>query len=160
MRVLRGSEEAEARVFMQRCARIAGKSGCFRSRCGSLIVIEGRVIGRGVNGPPGGLESQRRCLGTELGPNFKSDRTCCVHAEQRAVSDALRGGISAFKGSRLYFARLDEFGALERAGEPYCTICSKIVLDTGISEFVLWHSFGITVYGTEEYNDRSFAYGR
>lgn len=159
MRVLFGKEEAEARGWLEECRRLALGAGCERARCGSVIVLGGKAVGRGANSPPANLESQRRCGVKDLGPGFKSDRTCCIHAEQRAVYDALRAGISALKGARLYFGRLGTSGALEPAGEPYCTHCSKLALDAGIGEFVLWHKEGITVYGTEEYNDRSFAYG-
>jgi hypothetical protein len=31
-------------------------------------------------------------------------------------------------------------------------------LDVGISEFVLWHEQGITIYDTDEYNNLSFWY--
>jgi len=41
-------------------------------------------------------------------------------------------------GSRLYFVRIDENGKPTHAGKPYCTICSKMALDAGICEFVLW----------------------
>ncbi len=56
------------------------------------------------------------------------------------------------------FIRLDKNGTLSRAGKPYCTICSKMALDVGIDEFVLWHEDGICVYDTDEYNTRSFQY--
>jgi hypothetical protein len=41
-------------------------------------------------------------------------------------------------GSRLYFVRIDNNGKPTPAGKTYCTICSKMALDAGISEFVLW----------------------
>lgn len=49
-------------------------------------------------------------------------------------------------------------GLILKAGKPYCTICSKMALDVGIAEFVLWHEEGITVYDTKEYNELSFQY--
>lgn len=156
MKILTGADETEAIAFMEECGRLAITATCQRARCGSLIVLGGRVVGRGVNSPPGDLESQRRCGVKQLPVGFRSDRTCCIHAEQRAVVDALRAGISALEGARLYFGRLDPSGVLQRSGAPYCTICSKLVLDAGISEFVLWHKEGITVYGTQEYNHASY----
>lgn len=87
-----------------------------------------------------------------------TDKTCCVHAEQRAIMDALRKNSEKLSGSRLYFIRLDKAGNTSKAGKPYCTICSKMALDAGISEFVLWHEEGICVYDTEEYNTLSYEY--
>lgn len=87
-----------------------------------------------------------------------TDKTCCVHAEQRAIMDALRNNSNEIAGSSLYFVRLNKNGTFSRAGKPYCTICSKMALDVGIEEFILWHKQGICVYNTEEYNKLSFLY--
>lgn len=135
-------------------------SRCGRSKCGSVIVRDGVVIGEGFNSPPGQLESQSRCARKhELKDGFKSDRTCCVHAEQRAVMDALKHRSGFLKGSTLYFVRLDDQNQPQASGKPYCTICSKMALDAEIGWFVLWHGGDeITAYETEEYNDLSFAY--
>jgi len=157
MRFLAGTEEKEAREHMERAAKLAEKASCLRSKCGSVIVKEGEIIGAGFNSPPGNVKLTV-CLKDRLPAKFKSDRTCCVHAEQRAIMDALKKNPSKLKGSRLYFIRLDEKGGKEIAGEPYCTICSKMALDVGISEFILWHDKGIAVYDTDEYNRLSFAY--
>ena len=88
-----------------------------------------------------------------------TDKTCCIHAEQRAIMDALSKNPIKLIGSRLYFIRLDDKDNTSKAGEPYCTICSKMALDVGISEFVLWNDKGVCVYETEEYNILSFQYG-
>ncbi len=157
MRYLDGSEEQEAWSYVVVAAMIARDSTCLRSKCGSVIVTDGLVIGKGFNSPPQ-KTTLEECLKDKIPMNFKSDRTCCVHAEQRAVMDALRYNADKINGSRLYFIRLDQGGKPMPAGEPYCTICSKMTLDAGVSEFVLWHSDGICVYDTKEYNDLSFLY--
>lgn len=151
--------DEEAVRWTQAAAEAALSATCGRSRCGSVIVNRGRVVGVGFNSPPAGAESQRRC-GCEkssLHPKV-TDKTCCVHAEQRAVMDALRRNPDALAGSRLYFVRLDGAGRPKCSGEPYCTVCSKMALDAGVAEFVLMGGDGFRVYGTEEYNVRSFAY--
>ena len=87
-----------------------------------------------------------------------TDKTSCVHAEQRAIMDALKNNSEGLVWSRLYFVRLDDEGEISFAGKPYCTICSKMALDVGIAEFLLRHKEGIAIYGTEEYNQLSFEY--
>ncbi|MCK9393378.1 MAG: hypothetical protein WCX30_03395 [Candidatus Paceibacterota bacterium] len=157
MKYLTGKEEQEAAIFIDKAAKIALNSPCFRSRCGSVIVNNRDVIGQGFNSPPiGKILSQ--CLKDDLPKDFKSDKTCCIHAEQRAIMDALKNDPQKIIGSRLYFIRLDENGKKEKAGNPYCTICSKMALDVGLAEFVLWHEKGVCVYDTEEYNNLSFNY--
>lgn len=159
MRLMTGTEERESAAFMEEAAMEAAKSTCLEARCGSIIAKNGKVIGRGFNSPPGNLESQRRCNArkSEYAERV-TDKTCCMHAEQRAIMDALRSHPGDVAGARLYFTRINAGGALIRSGKPYCTICSKMALDSGISEFVLWHDDGICAYGTEEYNGLSFRY--
>ena len=72
--------------------------------------------------------------------------------------DALRKNPDKLLGSKLYFVRLNNDKTPSRAGEPYCTICSKMALDVKISEFVLWYDKGICVYDTDEYNTISFQF--
>lgn len=170
MKYLTGSEEQEGLQYIYEVSHVALRATCERSRCGSVIVKDGEIIGRGFNSPPHDDESERRCS-IEKGSYDKkvTDKTCCVHAEQRAIMDALRHHPEKISGSRLYFIRLDPSTRLPpspelwrtsrvKAGKPYCTICSKMALDVGIAEFVLWHEEGVGVYETGEYNEKSFQY--
>lgn len=161
-RYLDGPEEAEALKLLLEAAEVARQAQCLRAKCGTVIVDKyGQEIGRGFNGPPSGRLDQRRCNRKhELGDGFKSDRTCCIHAEGRAILDAVRRHPERVNGGRLYFCRVDDQGQPKRSGVPYCTICSKAALEAGLAEFVLWHEEGICVYPTDEYNDLSFRYGQ
>lgn len=157
MKILKG--EKEAINFLKEAGKVAQKATCLRAKCGSIIVKSGKIIGRGFNSPPNNSESQRRCTIPKSEYDLKvTDKTCCVHAEQRAIMDALRKNPQKIKGSTLYFMRLDKNDNLTKAGKPYCTICSKMTLDCGIKYFVLWHADGIYVYDAEEYNNKSFQY--
>ena len=152
-------EEKEAMNWIDKAVEIAKKSLCLRSKCGAVIVKEGKIIGEGYNAPPLDNPVFRTCLDEyQLPQKFKYDRTCCVHAEQRAIMDALRKNPEKLKGSRLYFIRLDKKNNKKMAGKPYCTVCSRMALDVGISEFVLWHKEGICVYTTAGYNKLSYQY--
>jgi len=159
MKSLFGEEERNAIRFLMEARMSALESTCERSCCGSIIVAGNEIIGRGFNSPPRNFEGQRRCsCDKDLYHRKVTDKTCCVHAEQRAMIDALIKNSQRISGSRLYFVRLDDNGAPKRSGQPYCTICSKMALDVGIGEFVLWQERGICVYGTEEYNEISYGY--
>jgi deoxycytidylate deaminase len=180
MRILEGEEKAVAEKWFEICVQAAKTSTCKRHRCGALIRkneisyyeeiersrynrvlqdVEDHLLSFGFNSPPGNLESQRRCLKRKdrLHPKV-TDKTCCVHAEQRAIMDALRINAEALKGSRMYFARINNEGSIVASGKPYCTICSKMALDVGIKEWVLWHPEGIKEYGAEEYNELSYQF--
>jgi deoxycytidylate deaminase len=159
MRILKAAQLVEYEPFIDMAVETSHASTCLRAKCGAVIVSGDEVIGLGYNSPPGNLESQRRCLRRdEIGPGFKSDKTCCVHAEERAVIDALKTNANKLPGSTMFFARLTEHGDSEST-QPYCTICSKMTLDAGITHMVLKQMEGWVVYDTTEYNDASFAYG-
>lgn len=159
MRFLSGEEEKKAMKYIDEAAKVALNSTCLRSKCGSVIIKNEEIIGKGFNSPPADDESQRRCsLSKDVLHKKVTDKTCCVHAEQRAIMSALRNNPDKIDGSRLFFVRLNDEGNKTRSGKPYCTICSKLALDVGIKEFVLWHDEGICVYNTDKYNILSFQY--
>ncbi len=144
--------------FIAETRAMAETSTCERSQCGAIIVKNGQIIGRGFNSPPGGLDSQRRCQRKhEIKPGFKSDRTCCIHAEQRAITDALRHFPSDLAGADMYFYRLGADKNLEIT-RPYCTICSKAIVDAGLARIALYRASGWQWYEAEAYNDISFNY--
>lgn len=156
---LNQEEEIEALKYIQKSVKIAKKATCTRSKCWSVIVKNWEIIWTWYNSAPWELESQCRCTNSKDSYNKKvTDKTCCIHAEQRAIMDALKTNASKIKDSRLYFIRLDENDKQSFAWNPYCTICSKMSLDVWIKEFVLYHKDWICVYNTEEYNDLSYAY--
>ena len=138
---------------------VAKNSTCEKSKCGSIILKNNKIIGKGFNSPPKDSESQRRCQNSkETYHNKITDKTCCVHAEQRAIIEVLKKNPEKIKNSTLYFIRLGKEGNKSFAGKPYCTHCSKLALDVGIVGFVLWHEKGICIYDIEEYNDLYFGY--
>lgn len=155
--VLTGVEAVRARQWLEQTGHVATRAACWRARCGSLIVgRDGAVLGKGVNAAPEGCLDL--CHKDRLAEEFKSDRTCCLHAEQAAVMDALRHHPDMLAGSTLYFTRVDPSGHLLPSGAPYCTICSKMTLAAGVSRFVLGHPDGIRSYDTTLYNALSFAW--
>ena len=157
MKILKDEEEKQAIELFDKCLEIAKQSTCQRSKCGAIILKNNQIIGKGFNSPPNNLEFQRRCLNDKEDYSDKiTDKTCCIHAEQRAICNALKNNPEKLKDSSLYFIRLDKNNNKLFAGKPYCTICSKMALDIGIKEFILWHEKGICVYNTEEYNNISY----
>ena len=139
--------------------QIAQLATCNRAKCGSIIVsADGQVIGRGYNAPPLGDEEQRMC-DTSLNKPMKhnNDKTCCVHAEWNSILDALKHHAYKVHGSTLYFMRVDEKGDFTEAGQPYCTVCSRLALESGIFTFGLWNE-GPDMIPTDVYNQRSYAY--
>lgn len=143
--------------FIEEAVKIAKQSTCERAKCGSVIVKDNQIIGQGYNSPPNNSEEQRRCKNDKEDYHKKvTDKTCCMHAEQRAIMDTLAKNPEKIKDSKLYFIRLDKKNNKTLAGNPYCTICSKMALDSGIKHFILLHENGIKEYNVEDYNSLSY----
>lgn len=70
--------------------------------------------------------------------------------------DALRTNPEQLPAAELYFIRLNDNNLPMPAGKPYCTICSKLALDTGMAMFSLWDGQNWCTYPAEQYNDISF----
>ncbi len=159
MRYLEGKEEKEGIAWMEQAAKMAAKALCLKAKCGTVIVKEGEIIGEGYNAPPLDDIENRICLDEyDFKGKPKYDHTCCMHAEWRAVMDAMKRNPGKLKGSRLFFTRVDDGGNIIRSGDPFCTVCSRFALDAGISEFHLWQEQGIASYPTDEYNRLSYSY--
>ncbi len=158
MEYLKEPQEQEAIQWMNKAAEMARKALCLEAKCGTVIVQNGKILGEGYNAPPLDDDKHRMC-GKECGPGKpKRDRTCCMHAEWRAIMDALKRNPDKLSGSKLYFIRVNEQGTIKKSGKPYCTACSRMALDAGIDKFLLWHEEGIGEYDTGEYNQLSYQY--
>lgn len=160
MRVLKAKSKAEALNYLCLAEKEARRSICKNARNGAVIRNGRIVIGRGFNSPPLNKEEFRTCLDEYSIPKkkVKFDRTCCVHAEWRAVMDALKNHPKSIKGSKLYHVRLDEKGNAMKMDKPFCTTCSRIILDSGVGEFVARHKKGVVAFSTGEFNRLSYKF--
>lgn len=147
--------------FFEEARTVATMATCNRAHCGAVIVSkDGRIIGRGYNAPPQGDESQRMC-DVELDKSIKqsNDKTCCVHAEWNAIIDALKHHSDKIEGSTLYFMRVDDNNEFTEAGDPYCTVCSRLAMESGIATFGLWNE-GPEMFDVSDYNLKSYEFFR
>ena len=151
----------EHEEWFKEAGRIALGALCLRAKCGAVIVAsDGVMIGSGYNAPPTDDVSVRKCLSKNYDRTKKPkyDLTCCVHAEWRAIIDALKNDAEKVRGATLYYVRLSDEGNIRPSGKPFCTVCSRLALDVGISAFGLWHEDGVMLYDANDYNERSYMY--
>ncbi len=143
-----------------KAGEVAQKALCVKAKCGAVIVKESVIIGQGYNAPPkDGLEDAR-CLeknSYDRTRKPKSDSTCCMHVEWRAIIDALKNSEN-LSHAVLYFVRVNEKGELLTSGDPYCTVCSRLALDVGLAQFGLLHESGPMLYETKTYNKLSYTF--
>lgn len=145
--------------WFEEARRVASHALCDRDKCGAVIVQNDVIIGSGYNAPPQDDLHNKKChLDLVLSDKPKSDRTCCVHAEWRAILDAVKKS-KDLHGSTLYFTRVKTDGSIAPAnGVPYCTVCSRLALETGISFFALYTKEGVVIYNTKEFNELSYLF--
>jgi deoxycytidylate deaminase len=156
MEYLKGEKEEETKRWIIVAGEVAKKALCLRAQCGVVIVNKGEIIGEGYNAPPQDNKEARMCDKNLSGGKPRYDKTCCMHAEWRAILDMVKRNPEKVSGSTLYFTRINEGVALW--GKPFCTVCSRLILDSGIGTVVLPQEGGLCSYGADEYNRVSYAY--
>ncbi len=106
---------------------VARRSTCRRRRVGAIVVKDKRILATGYNGAPTGLPHclDIGCLREELGVVSGERHELCrgLHAEQNVIIQAAYHGVS-IKGATLYCTNLP------------CSICSKMLINAGISEII------------------------
>lgn len=121
--------------FIQMMDTVATRATCDRGRSGCIIVKDKRIISTGYVGSPSGLPHcddvghlMKRVIDDDGTTRQHCMRT--IHAEQNAICQAARHGIS-LQGSTLY-CRM----------EP-CRVCAMLIISCGISHVVaksLYHA--------------------
>jgi deoxycytidylate deaminase len=157
MKRLEGDDYQAIKSFFEKAAEVAKEATCLKAKCGSIIVKDTVVIGEGFNSPALDNEAQRFCSADiDTTARQKYDKTCCIHAEWRAVLDACKTNADKLAGSVLYFMRIDKDGNFTNAGEPFCTTCSRLTMEAGVGEFALYNNEGADLYPLDEYNLKSY----
>ncbi len=118
--------------FMAIARQVAERSTCLRRFVGAVIVKDKRILATGYNGVPTGLAhcEDVGCLREQRGVPSGVQHELCrgIHAEQNAVIQAARHGIS-IDGATVYCTH-----------QP-CVACVKILLNAGITELVYGETY-------------------
>ena len=121
--------------FVQMAEQVATWSSCYQEnrQIGAVIVKNKRILTTGYNGAGCGIVSCKErgeCLRRKLEiPSGTRQELCyAIHAEQNAIVQAARMGIS-IEGATLYCTH-----------QP-CSICAKLIINSGISRVVYRHGY-------------------
>lgn len=121
--------------FIELAKTIATWSSCYKQdrQIGAVIVKNKRIITTGYNGAPSGITSCKdrgKCLRIEKNiPSGTQHELCyAIHAEQNAILQAAKLGVS-IDGATLYCTHYP------------CTICAKMIVNTGIRRLVYIHPY-------------------
>ena len=113
--------------FMEITEVVAKRSTCTRRQVGAILVRDKHILATGYNGAPKKLEHCENlgCLRSQLNiPSGERHELCrALHAEQNAIAQAARHGISVL-GATMYVTH-----------QP-CSICAKVLINAGIVRII------------------------
>ena len=120
--------------FMSIAAVAASRSNCSRRHVAAVIVKERQIISTGYNGTPKGIKNCDeggcpRC-NSDIPSGQGLTECICSHAEENAIVQAAKHGI-AIEGAVLYTTY-----------SP-CLLCSKMIINAGLSEVVYQDRYSI-----------------
>jgi dCMP deaminase len=118
---------------------VARRSTCFRRSIGAIIVRGDQIISTGYVGAPRKTRSSFEhgfCLRDKLGIGHGERYELCrsVHAEQNAIINAARAGVSLFGGDIFIYGSV--FGRDEPINAFPCFICKKMIINAGLNRVV------------------------
>ena len=144
-RVTRPSKQ---QYYINITRQVAARSNCLSARFGSIIVRDDQIISTGYNGAPRKTRDcgeagscLRRDLGIPSGERFELCRT--VHAEQNAIINAARAGVSLLGGDLyLYGEKIYDTDEPVPIDAYPCFICKKMIINAGLDSVVVMKSDG------------------
>jgi len=121
--------------YLNIAKQIAQRSTCFRLRAGAIILKDDQIISTGYIGAPRGTKDcleRGECLRDKLEIPHGSRYEICrsVHAEQNAIINAARAGVSLLNGDMYLYA---ENGQSEKVDSFPCYICKKMIINAGLN---------------------------
>ena len=140
---------SKTRHYLNVAKEIAKRSTCLRTRFGAIIVKYDAIVATGYVGAP---RKTKDCF--KIGFCWRSEKKIphgqryeecrSVHAEQNAIINAARAGVSLFEGAMYIYG---EDAETEKSIKTYpCFICKKMIINSGLSEVVCSNEKGYTTY--------------
>jgi dCMP deaminase len=118
---------------------VSRRSTCFRRSIGALIIRDDQIISTGYAGAPRKTKDSFEhggCLRDKLNiPHGERYELCrSVHAEQNAIINAARAGVSLLGGDMYIFGSSPQTG--ETVSALPCFICKKMIINAGLVRVV------------------------
>lgn len=131
--------------YLNIAKEIATRSTCYRANIGAIIVRDDQIIATGYVGAPRETRdcfSHGFCLRDKLNiPSGQRYEMCrSVHAEQNAIINAARAGVSLFGGDMYIWGKRMPSGELINAFP--CFICKKMIINAGIRKVIVMTKTG------------------
>ncbi len=128
--------------YLDMAKSVCRRSTCLKVEMGAVIIREDQVVSTGYCGAPRGTKSSQEhefCLRKKLGiPSGHRYEMCrSVHAEQNAIINAARSGISVLGGDMYIYGRVfSENGDGKELDAFPCFICKKMIINCGLKRVI------------------------
>lgn len=118
---------------------VAGRSTCFRRTIGAIVIRDDQIISTGYVGAPRKTKDSFEhgfCLRSKLNiPHGQRYELCrSVHAEQNAIINAARAGVSLLRGDMYIYG--GDYDTKEPIDSFPCYICKKMIINAGLKRVV------------------------
>lgn len=118
---------------------VAHRSTCYRRTIGALIIRDDQIISTGYVGAPRKTKDSFEhgdCLRDRLNiPHGQRYELCrSVHAEQNAIINAARAGVSLLGGDIYIFGSI--YGEKKPIDAFPCFICKKMIINAGLNRVI------------------------
>ncbi|MFQ6069761.1 MAG: cytidine/deoxycytidylate deaminase family protein [Candidatus Aminicenantales bacterium] len=125
--------------YLNIAREVAQRSTCFRRAIGAIIIRDDQIISTGYVGAPRKTKDSLEhgfCLRTKLNiPHGQRYELCrSVHAEQNAIINSARAGVSLLGGD-IYIHGTDAVTGKAIDVFP-CFICKKMIINAGLERTI------------------------
>lgn len=131
---------AKDRYYLNIAKVVSSRSTCLKVMMGAIIVKEDQIIATGYVGAPRHTKSSiehgfclRKKLSIPSGTQYELCRS--VHAEQNAIINAARAGVSLLGGDMYIFGENRETKQTITAFP--CFICKKMIINAGLKRIII-----------------------
>lgn len=141
--------------YLDIAKEVAKRCTCLKAQLGAVIIRDDQIVSTGYNGAPRGTKSSierefclRRHLGIPSGQRYEICRS--VHAEQNAIINAARAGVSLLGGDiYIYGYSIEQDKPMDALP---CFICKKMLLNCGLRRCICSASDGgMHVFNMEDW---------
>ncbi len=127
------------RYYLNIAKEVAKRSTCFRRAIGAIIVRGDQIISTGYVGAPRKTKDSFQhgfCLRDKLNiPHGQRYELCrSVHAEQNAIINAARAGVSLFGGDMYIYG--EDYKSKKTINAFPCFICKKMIINCGLKRVI------------------------
>jgi dCMP deaminase len=118
---------------------VARRSTCHRRSIGAIIIRDDQIISTGYVGAPRKTKDSLEhgfCLRDKMNiPHGQRYELCrSVHAEQNAIINAARAGVSLLGGDMYIYG--SRAGQLKQINAFPCFICKKMIINAGLNRVI------------------------